>query len=272
MKESQSEDAHTHTYKLTISQLLSGHIVYDKTDTRATVKRLCKAIQVLHKQGWPRPLSIAPLFFNTPHGLEIAFHVLWSGADLENGAVWVDKIHKFAKAQHNGVRTTTHTGATQDFVDDFAPMDAYGSVDTISVRELTDEVIEIFAKFVETMPRQFGSGLFIHIASGPSEETIKSSVFGAHGDHYMLEFVYGSLSEEGAEESKRWAKSLRAEVERTNPQNILAATHVSHTPPHGNTLRSIYGSNYDFVLSLKAKYDPEGVFDLAVPFATCDRR
>jgi len=83
----------------------------------------------------------------------------------------------------------------------------------------------------------------------------------------MLEFLYGAMSMESAEISRKWAKDFLAEIQATDPRNILPSTYISLTPPGRNTLKLIYGSNYDFLMDLKKKHDPFDVFRLAVPFA-----
>ena len=248
-------------------QLLSGHMIFDGSDINATVRHLCREIQNLRNEDSPRPLCVAPLFLNSPHGRLVSCHVMWADEDEGTGATWIDKVSNFAKVQKNGVRKTTHAGATEDFGQDFAPTDAHGSVDTISIRALTDEVVDVIARNVEITPAQFGTGLAIHVAPSPSENSLKESVFGAHEAHYMLEFLHTSTVKESVEESTGWAKNFLAEIQRTDQANILPSTYISLTPPGRNTLKQIYGSNYDFVMALKKKYDPENVFGLAVPFA-----
>jgi hypothetical protein len=62
-----------------------------------------------------------------------------------------------------------------------------------------------------------------------------------------------------------WAATFIAELKKMDPKNILPGTYISLTPPGSNSSANIFGSNYESLLELKRKYDPEGTFGLAPP-------
>jgi hypothetical protein len=241
-------------------------MLYDTSDIKATVTSYCHGLQKLRDGEFPAQLSIAPLFFTTPDGLKLASHFMWTDDDEEAGRQWLDKVSKLGKVMHNPVRKTTVLDGMSDFTS-IMPPDGRGSVNTISLRALTDEATAVMAHYVQSMPRYAGNGFAIHVAPKPAEASLEESVFCASVPHYMLELLATPRSEEGLEESRKWGADFLRDLLRTDPANIVPTTYVNLTPPGRTTLQELYGPRFPLVMALKEKHDPHNVFNLAVPFS-----
>ncbi|KIX04880.1 uncharacterized protein Z518_05751 [Rhinocladiella mackenziei CBS 650.93] len=245
-----------------LKHILTGILRHDTSDVQSTVKSYCSRLQKMRAEGFPPQLCVAPLFFHLPDGLVLASHFMWADKDEETGHRWLDKVSKLGKTIGSGVRKTTLLEGMKDF--DF--VSGQGSVDTISLRKLSDEVTDVIAKHIQKMPRQPGNGFAIHVAPRPTTSSLEKSVFATSEAHLMLGFLYGGETSDGLEESRQWANNFLHDMKQTDQDNILQSTYISLTPAGRNTLKRIYGANYPSVVSLKDKYDPHNVFKLAVPF------
>jgi hypothetical protein len=81
----------------------------------------------------------------------------------------------------------------------------------------------------------------------------------------MLEFISLVAKEEDFKESEDWATRLKNELVQGDPENVNSATYIAITRLGDGSLPEIYGPEYQTLLDLKQKHDPQNVFSLAVP-------
>ncbi|KAL3584921.1 hypothetical protein FPOAC2_14702 [Fusarium poae] len=248
--------------------LLSGQIFFDESKLKNTVANICRETQRQLFSDPSESLYIAPLFVVTPLSKSPFCHVMWLHEDQEKGRRELDKLTKLGPFVHTTVKRTTHLGALDDFRHGFAMPGMIGNVGTISVSSLTDEVIDVIAHHIDIMPNEVGLGFAIHSAREAPSDAAEASCFPATERHFMLEFLGCADSEEKVKMTDKWLKNFMDAIRGTDQTNILPSTYINLTAPGQNTLRRAYGPNYDFLMSLKKKYDPRGVFNTAPPFAT----
>ena len=109
----------------------------------------------------------------------------------------------------------------------------------------------------------------IHDVRGTALKCDVGSVFGTRNPHFLLEILGGAMEIQNKEQALKWSTSLWQDLEHIDPGNLLPSAYISldrpnDTPGHA-ALSKIFGSNDHEVLKLKEEYDPENVFDLAVP-------
>jgi len=95
-----------------------------------------------------------------------------------------------------------------------------------------------------------------------------SSVFKTQDPHFLLEILRRAVVKENREQALDWSTSLWQDFKHIESGNLLPSTYVSLEPPGqtpGDPLSKIFGSNDREVRNLKGEYDPEDVFDLALP-------
>ncbi|KAF5227492.1 hypothetical protein FAUST_11736 [Fusarium austroamericanum] len=248
--------------------LLSGQIFFNESKLKKTVANICRETQRQLSRNPSESLYMAPLFVVTPLSKAPFCHVMWLHEDQEQGKRELDKVTNLGPFVHTTVKRTTHLGALEDFRHGFAMPGMIGNVGTISVLSLTDEVIEVIAHHVDIMPNEVGLGFAIHSARKASSDVSQASCFPATERHFMLEFLGCADSEEKVKMTDKWLKNFMDAIRGTDQANILPSTYINLTAPGQNTLRRAYGPSYDFLMSLKKKYDPRGVFNTAPPFVT----
>jgi hypothetical protein len=105
----------------------------------------------------------------------------------------------------------------------------------------------------------------IHDMRGAALQSGQHSVFGTRDPHFLLEILGGAVMTRDREQALDWCTSLWEDLQRIDPGNLLPSTYISLEPPGQRTLSKIFGSNDEEVRNLKEEYDPENVFDLAMP-------
>jgi hypothetical protein len=81
----------------------------------------------------------------------------------------------------------------------------------------------------------------------------------------VLEIIKTVVEQADLKRTEDWADIFIGELRKMDPGNILPSTYISITPPGSNSFENIFGSNYETLLEMKRKHDPQGVFDLAQP-------
>src|SRR5271168_5303289 len=126
-------------------------IIYDSTDIAATARNFSSDYQKLKTEGLPPALYAAPLVMNSPQGKTFTCAFIWGSDDHETGQAYLAKIAALGKVVMNTVGPNTITGYLK-FLKTVVPQNAYGSVETISIRELNPEAIGVIARNLEKMP------------------------------------------------------------------------------------------------------------------------
>lgn len=201
---------------------------------------------------------------NSPHGKVFTVAFVWGSDDHETGKSYLAKIAALANSVTNTVASNTIAGFLQ-YLKTVVPAHAHGSIETISIREFTPEAIVIMARNIEKMPWTGGTAFSIHELRGPSAAPKSESVFGSREPHKVLEIMKTVAKKIDLKESEDWADTFMEELRKMDPKNLLPGTYISLTPPGSNSFANIFGTNYEPLLEMKRKYDPEGVFGLAQP-------
>jgi hypothetical protein len=238
-------------------------IIFDSTDIASTARNFSAGYRALSAKGLPSPLYVQQLVINTPHGKVFAASFFWGSDDHETGQACLAKVAALGHAVMNTVGSNTLAEFLQ-MMKTAVPPNAYGSIETISIRDLTPEAIEIMARNIERMPSTNGTSFSMHELRGPSASPNADSVFGSREPHMMLEIITAVAERKDLKEAQEWAGSFIEEMRKTDGGNILPGTYISLTPPGSNSFRNIFGTSYEPLLDMKRKYDPEGTFRLAL--------
>ena len=239
-------------------------IVYDSTDIAATFRNFSSGYQKLSTEGLPPALCAQQLVMNSPQGKAFACAFIWGSDDHEAGQAYLAKIAALGNVVMNTVGLNTITGYLQ-FLKAIVPSSAYGSVETISIRELNPEAITVIGRNIEKMPLVNGASFIIHELRGPSAAPNSESVFGSREPHMVLEIIKTVAEQTDLKTTEEWADIFISELRKMDPRNILPSSYISVTRPGSNSFENIFGSNYETLLEMKREHDPEGTFDLAQP-------
>lgn len=240
-------------------------IFYNYTDISVTFQEYERGYHYLEAQGLPLALGVQVIVANIPQqGRLFGVIFVWSSSDQKTGHVYLDKIASLGKPVTNTVVETSvpewMTGSSA-----LTPPHVYGGDRTVSVRKLTAEVNEIIGRNVAKIPSDAATGFSIHQCRGPSAAPNTGSVFAAREPHFVLEIIASVVNPLSLNASQAWAAAFRKELLQSSRTNLLEETYISLTQPGDTPVSKIYGANYGTLLALKREFDPEDVFNLALP-------
>lgn len=203
---------------------------------------------------------------NTPAGKVFIVLFLWGSSDIDTGRVWLDKLSALAPVAFNSVQETTPPAWLEE-ASRLTPKDSRGRVWTISVRQPTDEVVDVMATSLADMPSDPRVIFAVHElrSCSPSAQPQSDSVFTSREGHFMLEIIGATETPEDVTAIQAWGQQFQTALARTDPRNLLSAPYVSLAAPEELDSRTVYGEHYEFLAELKKTRDPRGVFDAAIP-------
>ncbi|KAL3492135.1 hypothetical protein BJX62DRAFT_250878 [Aspergillus germanicus] len=257
-----------------LTGFLAGPIVFDSTDIAKTFIDFSTAYtNLLDTEGLPPQLTVQPIVFNSPNGRALAALFAWSGSETElsQGQRWADTISSLAPCTMNLVAPTTipeWLAGNAHF-----PTSAYGSSWTHNLARIPQNVAEVIGRNIARLPSDPASMFSLHQLRGRSVEGLgagEDSVFATREPHYMLEILGYATVASAQKEAEKWAAQMAAEIEQVDPGNVLPTTYISlYNAARGGSpgivLDKVYGLKAEVVKALKAKFDPENLFRLAVP-------
>ena len=124
---------------------------------------------------------------------------------------------------------------------------------------LSDELIDILLERTETMlsPLSFVGIFFVHGAAGRVESA--ATAFGSRGDEWDIGLVSQWTDPDQSPANVAWTRSIFGAVEPFLANGVYV-NHIAADEPHRVALA--YGGNYERLLAVKNRYDPQNVFHL----------
>lgn len=181
--------------------------------------------------SFPEALGIQPVVLNQPFGRTCGIEVLWSSPDLKLEHEYIDHLAALHKVVHNGVRETTISEwihPTKSII----PPRAFGTNRSLTVRNLTDEMVNIICSNITKMLDDKGTVFSLHVLRGSPAKSNEGSVFLAREPHIVVEMI-GTTSEPKNEEAAiAWVLNFRDELAAiTKDQKGVISQWVALTPP-----------------------------------------
>jgi hypothetical protein len=206
---------------------------------------------------------MSTLVINHPHmGRTLAVSFVWSSEDKDAGMEWANRIKALGPVIMD---TVAEIGAFawMEVVKSLAPYGVWGGDKTVTLSTLSENAAQIVGKHLEKMPSDGANGLVIHDLRGPSATKTPSSCFGGREPHYVLELIGSVIDPANMEGSQAWIKGLRDDLSQCG--EAIKWEYFALSKPGDCRVSDCFVGDWEFLLELKRKHDPEGVFNLAVP-------
>lgn len=244
--------------------MLAGVVIYKSDDLEKTTDDFLRHLIDMREVGLPKELGIQQSVVNTPDGKVLVMAFMWSSEDMETGQTELRKISSFRKPLHTQVVQTTLPEWLK-VSGSFPPKRAYGAICTVRVREETDEVAAVLARYAREMPLDPGVLYSVHEVRGASARPNPDSIFSARERHFLIECV-GTSTEAGKSKAAwDWALALRDALHKTAKENIVPGSYLPLNPPDEVDTSEVYGQNWQRFKDIKNRYDPGNVFRSALP-------
>ncbi|KAL4976702.1 hypothetical protein BDW66DRAFT_166331 [Aspergillus desertorum] len=260
-----------------LDSILAGTLIFTSQDIDTTIRTFSKAYNALTlAQSIPAALNISPAFLPSPPMPTPTFVLLvtWTSPNQSEGKEWIEQIATLIPSATATVAANTiqktRPKAWTDSVSKLVAPSVRGKMYSVSLREITDEVAGVIARFTsaEKMPRDEAVLFDIHElrAVSPSAAPDTRSVFGARDPHFLVEICAIAAHDENLEGVLKWGEEFQDALKRTKSENIFPASYISFLSREEmeSDRERIFGGHLPFLTDLKKRLDPENVFRAAI--------
>ena len=231
--------------------ILGGDIVWPLAQAR-DVLRYYRDIAL----DAPDVVNIAPALETGPDGPVIDIEVCWSG-DRAQGEAWLKKLRAFGKPKHDSIGPMPYV-ALQTDADELLGPGRYYYLKSGMLTQLKDDGIDLIIDSFRRMPAWFL--MFFDHCGGAYRHMAPTAT--AFPNRDML-FTLGAHSiwptKDGIEEN---TAKMRANWKELAPLTKGFYTNYVDSDITMAGYRDNYGPNFERLVALKAKYDPNNLFRL----------
>lgn len=203
--------------------------------------------------------------------------VIWASDDHDEGRRWIAKLEALGPCPPavNTVQPCTLLEGLRSNDSSISPY-VYGRCNTVTVRgDASPELVDTIAEYTANFGAR-GNGICLHrfigrtaaaaaAADGSPENQEGCSVWGPREAHTMLEIVSTTTDETAVETAFAWACALKRAVVEAVPDDVVGGGWLAMTPYEKSDWKKMFGRNYEFLIELKRKWDPNNVLRNTVP-------
>lgn len=246
---------------------MSGIIIYDPSDTAGQFKSFFRNLRHAQKHEFAPELGLIGLISSHPAmGRMFCCLFFWASSDFEKGERYHQMVRSFGNPVADTVISSTTAAQWVDTLGHVIPLRSNGRMCTANVREMTDDVLNRVVESLEDMPVDPATSLVVQEVRGPSTQDHGNTFFVNRERHFLLEIVGSVTRPELLEKGQTWSRGLHAKLVQEDA--ALKHSYIALSFPDDASQRAAYGSKWEDLVRLKKKYDPSGVFSLAMPKIT----
>ena len=215
----------------------------------------------------PPELNIWAVFRQAPplpflpedvHGKDVLVLPVFYAGSIEEGDKLIAPVRKFGTAYGEHVGVQPYTQWQQAF-DPLLTPGVRNYWKSHNFTEISDGLIDTIIEFAAKLPSPHCE-IFIGNAEGAANKIPSSAMAYPHRDTKYICNVHGRWEEDKLDERCiAWARSF---YKATIPYATTGAYVNFMTGDEADTLATAYGSNYNKLVQIKRKYDPENIFHI----------
>ena len=241
------------TYRMyPIKEVLSGLLLYPLSVARDVIR----FYRDFTAAPMPDELTMYAAALCTPDGAPVvALIPAWSG-DLREGERVLDSVRKFGSPIADTVRRMPYP-EMQTMIDGVAPFGLRSYWKAQFLRELPDDAIDKFVKFVESSASPRSLVILEHAHGAVSRVPAEATAFPTRTAPYDLVLIAAWTDPAEDAPNIAWTRTFHSGMEPWSTHlvyvNALDQDDTERIP-------QAYGANYKRLCEVKAKYDPENLF------------
>jgi FAD/FMN-containing dehydrogenase len=243
-------------------EILAGLIVFPLSQAKQVLTQYRKFAQSAPEElnVWVALRKAPPLPFlpDRVHGTEVVILPVFYTGDPIEGEQLIEPLRSFGDAcgEHIGVQPYVEW---QQAFDPLLTRGARNYWKSHNFTELSDGVLDAIVEFASKLPSP-QCEIFIGCISGASNRISADATAYYHRDAQFVMNVHGRWDDVAHDETCiAWAR----EFFQTAAPYASAGGYVNFmTQEEGDRVAAAYGSNYDRLVQLKQRYDPENIFHL----------
>jgi FAD binding domain/Berberine and berberine like len=204
----------------------------------------------------PEEVNLNPDLHWEPDGPKVGIEVCWSG-DHAKGEAWLKKLRAFGKPASDNIAPMPYV-TMQSGADAALAPGGYYYLKGAMMPQLKDQGIDQIIDSFKRMPKWYV--VFIEHCGGAYLHTARAATAFPNRD---MQFSIGALSiwpnKDGIEEN---TAKMRANWKELEPLTKGFYTNYNSPDVTMAANRENYGANFERLVALKAKYDPQNLFRL----------
>ena len=233
--------------------ILGGMVVYPV----AKAKEVLRFYREFSKAA-PDELTIYAGILNPPDSETVIALICCYCGLLDKGAAVVRPIKSFGSPLQDVLGPMPYA-AQQSLTDAGFPAGSYYYTKGGFLADLTDQAIEVFEEYAATKPSPLSGVVVQTVCGAASRVDSKATAFPHRQTGYNCLIISEWTDPAGTDAGVSWARetfeSLRPHMADTAYVNYLDSDDTER-------VRSAYGPNYDRLVDLKRRYDPDNTFRL----------
>jgi FAD/FMN-containing dehydrogenase len=236
-----------------ITTVLSGVLLYPLDQARSVLHRFNEFISTA-----PDELTITSGFFQTPDGSPVLFLSPTYCGPLEAGEQAIAPLRNFGTLLADQVQPVTYNELIHQ-IDANAPKGRHYYIQTQSLRALQTETIEVLIEQGLPLSSPFSLIELHHFHGTASRVGVSETAFALRQDHLTVQAIAGWEPQSPDEEKRhiRWAQNLSQALA---PCAFKGGYVNSLDKQEQDRVPLAFASNYERLLDLKRKYDPDDIF------------
>jgi len=209
-------------------------------------------------KGAPDELTTYAALLNPPDSETVAALICCYCGALDKGEAVVRPLRSFAPPLHDMLAPMPYA-AQQCLTDAALPAGSHYYTKGHFMAELTDEAIEVFAEYAAIKPSPLSAVLIQTICGAASRVDPGATAFAHRRLPYAPVIVSQWLDPKESEKNVGWARDFWRALQPYAGDGVYVN---DLGPDDGERVRIAYGGNYEQLVVLKKKDDPENFFRL----------
>ena len=236
-----------------VSTVLGGLIIYPR-DRAAEVLRFYREFT----QSAPEELTVYAAFIHTPEGVPAVAVVACYCGDLTEGQKVLKSLRSFSSPIADAIQPMAFP-QMQTLLDGAFPDGNYNYWKSTFLRELSDDAIALLVEQANRATSPLTGIVIEYYGGAASRVGVAETAFAQRQAQYSLIFL--------AQWTEPGESQLHIEWARTSADSIRPFSSDSYYLNYlgeesEDTIKAAFGPNYERLMAVKKKYDPENFFSL----------
>jgi len=191
------------------------------------------------------------------HGRKVVILATFYAGEMEDGKEVLQSVRDIGDPIADAVGPHPYAGWQQAF-DGLAPAGNRNYWKSHNFVEFTDEMIETFVEYGETIPTEETEIAIPHLGGAINEKPVGETAYPHRNAEFIMNLHTQWTDSDQDEECIAWARDMH---EAMTP-HATGGVYANFVPEEVGDQQAAYRENYDRLVEVKNKWDPENLFRL----------
>jgi FAD/FMN-containing dehydrogenase len=191
------------------------------------------------------------------HGRKVVILAMFYAGEIAEGQAVLEEARAIGDPIADAVGPNPYTGWQQAF-DGLAPAGNRHYWKSHNFEALTDEMIEVFVEYGETLPTQETEIAIPHLGGAINDRPVDATAYPHRGAEFIMNLHTQWTDPDQDEECIAWARDLHDAM----TPHATGGVYANFVPEVVGDQQAAYRENYDRLIEVKNRWDPENLFRL----------